>query len=295
MPPVSTILSYVQLTRPKNVSGSALTYFIGYFLVRSYLRFDFFIGLAILLILHSLATVQNDIEDFEIDKANRRKSVLQNSSLSLSDAKLLVQALAFLALGFALLSTHRRLHVIAITGLLLIAWMYNLNPIRASKKPVMSILLMGICYGALPFIYGYFVAGGKVTAYFLGLAFFFLLVRLSTSIMKDYKDIAGDKAFNKETFYLHYGGKVTAWTSIVTSAIAYLGIVGMLIKLKDNNSILLITLALASLLALRSIFLRLKLTKTRSEKKLNNIFHKTIYAHIQFEAAVLLCLILPSR
>jgi len=295
MLPKSTIQSYVELTRPKNVSGSVITYFIGYFLAASNIHLDFLIGLFILLLLHSFATVQNDVEDFEIDKANQRISALQNHSLSFDQAKSLIQILAIFALGFALLSPHKKLHVTAVAGLLAISWFYNLNPVRASKKPIMSIALMGTCYGALPFIYGYFVAGRKVTVYFLGLVFFFTLARVSTSIMKDYKDAAGDKIFKKDTFYLHYGNKVTAWTSVIASIIAYLGILAVLVKLKSGGVVLSVVLMLAGLLALRSIYLRLGLLKTSIEKKLNSIFHKTIYAHIQFEVAILLCLILSSK
>lgn len=297
MSSVSTIQAYVQLTRPQNASGSVLTYCIGYFLLARKFSYDFFIGLLILLALHSLATVQNDIEDFEIDRANNRKSILQKGSLTIHDAKLYVQALAFLAIVSALLSPHRRLHLIAIAGLLAIAWLYNVNPVRASKKPLLSIFTMGVCYGALPFIYGYFVAQGNITTnYFFAFVLFLFLARISTSIMKDYKDIAGDKAFHKDTFYLDYGRKTTGWTSIFSSAIAYIGLLTILIALRPKTNILFfIMLVLVGLLALRNIIQRLALVKIQSEKGLNTVFHKSVFRHNQFEAAVLLCLILYSR
>ncbi len=295
MPSVADIQPYVQLTRPQNVSGSVITYCIGYFFAIHTLSPDFFVGLIILLALHSLATLQNDIEDFEIDKANKRQSVLQDHHLSISGAKFFVQALVLMAVVFALLSSHRRIHLTVILGLLLVAWLYNLNPIRASKKPIASILIMGLCYGALPFIYGYLVASGKpLSATFLLLAILFFLARISTAIMKDYKDVKGDKLFNKKTFYLRYGANLTAWTSFITAVIAYIGIIGMLL-LRSRTVALFVTLLLVIILALRSTMLRLALTKTKNEKKLNVIFHKSVFGHNQFEAAVLLCLILSSK
>lgn len=293
---ISDVQAYVQLTRPQNATGGLLTYSIGYFLVASTLGLDYFTGLIILLVLHSLATVQNDIEDFEIDRANKRKGALQEQSLSLPSAKLFVQVLAFTALVVALLSPNRKLYIIVFTGLLLLAWLYNLNPIRVSKRPILSIVFMGLCYGALPLVFGYLVAGGNLAnPYFLILALLWFIVRFSTSIMKDYKDAKGDKMFNKNTFYLRYGRMVTGWTSITMSIIAYTGIILVLAVHSSKGIASHTALALAVLLALRGIILRLKLVKTSSEKQLNIIFHKCVFGHNQFEVAVLLCLILSLR
>lgn len=296
MLPRSTIQSYVQLTRPQNVSGSVLTYCIGYALVAGSVSYDFFVGLVILLALHSLATIQNDIEDFEIDKVNKRETALLSGSLSVANAKFFVRALTFTVLVLALLSPHRRLHLIAIAGLLLVAWVYNLNPIRASKKPIMSIAIMGLSYGVLPFAYGYFVAQGSITAnYILALVLFWFFARFSTAILKDYKDAVGDKKYNKDTFYLHYGGRTTAWTSIITSLIAYIGLITLILVLKTGPFIFSFALALGGFLALRGILLRFNLTKTRDENELNRIFHQVVFGHNQFEGAILLCLILSSK
>lgn len=293
---ISDVQAYVQLTRPQNATSGLLTYSIGYFLVASGLGLDYFTSLIILLVLHSLATVQNDIEDFEIDRANKRRGALQEQSLSLPSAKLFVQALAFTALIVALLSPNRRLYIIVFMGLLVLAWLYNLNPIRVSKRPILSIVFMGLCYGTLPLVFGYLVAGGSLkSTYFLTLAFLWFLVRFSTSIMKDYKDAKGDKIFNKNTFYLRYGRVTTGWTSIATSIISYVGIVVMLAIFSNKGMASTIALILASLLAFRGISLRLKLPKTSNEKQLNTIFHKCFFGHNQFEAAVLICLILSSK
>lgn len=290
---IPIVESYVRLTRPQNASGSVLTFCIGFFLLTSTLSFDFFIGLLILLALHSLATVQNDIEDFDIDRANRRDSVLQDKSLMISRAKYFVQALGLISVGVAILSPHRRLHFAVIAGALVIAWSYNLGPIRGSKRPIISILTMGACYGALPFIYGYLVAGGGLTdRYLISMAIFWFLARVSTSIMKDYKDAAGDRAFKKDTFYLHYGRQATAWVSLATATIAYSGLIVTLLNNRQTNGGFLAAISLAGILAVRNLISRSKLIDIKSEAKLNSIFHKSVFQHNQFEAAVLLCLIL---
>ncbi len=291
--PMSDVRAYVQLTRPQNASGSLVTYGIGYFLASSSLSPEFFVGLIILLAIHALATVQNDIQDFEIDRANKRPSGLQDHSISLRQAQLFVQALMITALSVAIFSSQRRLNLSIIAMSSLVAWLYNRGPVRASKRPVSSIVLMGLCYGTLPFAYGYLIAGGPLHGgYVLPLACLLFLARVSTTIMKDYKDAAGDKLLAKNTFYLRYGGKVTAQTSLLSGVLAYAGLVVILIKLGNHRIIFTLALAAAGLLALRSIMLRLMLTKTSNEKRLNVIFHKCILSHNQFEMAALLCLLL---
>jgi len=284
--------AYVQLTRPQNASGSIITYSIGYVLATSSLQANFFIGLLILLALHSLATVHNDIEDFDIDRANKRKSALQDESLSRARARVFVWGLGFISIALALLSSHPVLNIGVITGSLLITWLYNSNPIRASKKPLSSIALMGFCYGTLPFAYGYFIGGGHLHDRFLALAGLLFLARVSTSIMKDYKDVTGDKRSAKQTFYVRYGRTTTARASLLTAILAYTGLLLVVATLKSKNAWFFVALCLGGLLALRAVLLRLQLLKTTKEARLNAIFHQSILSHNQFEAAVLVCLIL---
>lgn len=293
MSSLSDVRAYVELTRPQNVSGSVLTYCIGYFLLPSAsLSWQFLAGLFIFVALHSFATVQNDVADFEIDKANKRKSVLQDGTLSMKNAHLFVWGLCLFAVLIAILSPDTKFNLAAIAGFLLLSMIYNLPPIQASKRPVLSIIIMALCFGALPFIYGYALANGDVSSTVIAMMICWFLARFSTTIMKDYKDTAGDKKYSKNTFYLRFGGRATGWTSIVLAAASYLGILTLLLRLQDQNAVFAITFSLVLLLALRSIFQRLQVVRLTNEDKLNKVFHQALLSHNQFEAAVLACLIL---
>jgi 4-hydroxybenzoate polyprenyltransferase len=294
MPP-DKITGLVKLTRPQNAAGSVLTYFVGYFFAASTVYADLFLSLFILLLLHSFATVQNDIEDFEIDRVNKRTGILQDNSITLNQAKLFCKLLIAAAVVLAVVSGQKRLNLIVIIGLLIVAGLYNLNPVRASKRPVTSIAFMGLCYGALPLIYGYLVGGGKFSAKFILLGCLFFIARASTSILKDYKDAKGDKAHNKKTFYLRYGAKTTAWVSILGASIAYIGLVAMMLASETSSWLFYLALVLAVLLAILSIVLRVGLAKTNNEKSLNKLFTSIFYRHNQFEGALVLCLILSSK
>jgi 4-hydroxybenzoate polyprenyltransferase len=294
MPAQSKIQAYVQLTRPQNATGSAITYCIGYFLSHgSSVKTGFFAGLFILLAIHSLATVQNDVVDFEIDKANKRRNALQEHSLSIAQARFFVRALGVAAITVAVISTQREIQIGAVFILLLLTWLYNVAPVRASKRPVSSIVILGLCFGSFPLIYGYLVAQGRLTVNLLILAFFWFMFRVSTSIMKDYKDVKGDRIFSKNTFYLKYGPKITASISLSFCAIAYIAAIAIIVSEFRRKGVFFdITITLSGLLALRSSLQRLSLWRSKNDKQRNVVFHNSVFTHNQFEAALLLCLIL---
>lgn len=296
MVPIKRILGYVRLTRPQNALAAALTYSVGYFFnSTSSLSISFITGLIIILLLHSMATVDNDIQDLEIDLANKRRSALQNKSISVQNAKLFVQTLGLTALLIALLFPPRLINTIVVFVFLFFTWLYNMPPYLASRRPISSILILGLCYGQLPIVYGFVLASGGFDKFFIVFAILWFFVRVSISIMKDYKDSEGDKLFNKQTFYLHFGGKVTAIVSLAFSSIAYLGIVTLLFISKGTSTSFGITLILSGLLALRNIKQRIEVLRVKDEKKLTNIFSKSFIYHNQFEAAVLLCLIFSLK
>ncbi len=293
MSSVADVRAYVELTRPQNVSGSVITYCIGFFLMPSArLGWQFFSGFLIFVALHSLATVQNDVADYDIDKANGRKSVLLDGSLSQKNANLFVWGLGIVAVAIALLSPDVLFNLLAIAIFLLLSWIYNLPPIQASKRPVLSILLMALCFGALPFIYGYILANGDISSSVFAMMLCWLLARFSTAVMKDFKDKAGDKKFNKNTFYLRYGKLVTARTSIILAITAYAGVMILLLQLNDKSRVFLASFILVAVLAARNIMQRLQLLNVKGDVRLNKIFHQAVQSHNQFEAAVLLCLVL---
>jgi 4-hydroxybenzoate polyprenyltransferase len=170
--------------------------------------------------------------------------------------------------------------------------MYNARPLRLSRKPVASIAVLGLCYGLLPLVYGFTQHGGGLTRALVIVGGLWFLQRVSTSIMKDFKDAKGDKLFGKKTFYLVYGRRAIAWVSNSFSLVAYIGIIAFLLY-NFSLSVLSITLcAVASAAAVRNIIIRLRLFTVPDEKTLAGIFSKSFIYQNQFDAIILLCLIL---
>jgi len=193
-------------------------------------------------------------------------------------------------LVLALVTPDRQTNLVFIAIFLGLSWLYNKPPMYLSRRPLASVITLGLCYGALPLLYGYVLSGRGLTSFIVVLGFLWFIQRIATSILKDFKDVHGDKRFGKKTFYLVYGQQKTALVSVAFSLLAYSGVIA-LVFIKFGTSTLSLALGfLAAVVALRNFLLRLNLLKTQDEKKLASIFSRSFHYQNQFDLVVLLWL-----
>jgi 4-hydroxybenzoate polyprenyltransferase len=254
---------------------------------------DWLVGLSIVALLHSAGTIQNDIEDLAVDRTNKRGGALQNGSWAIGDAKLTVWWLTAVAGMLALLPSQRLIHVSFAAALVLIAWAYNCRPLRLSHRPLLSIAALGLYYGAVPLLYGCALGnaplGGCVAV--LGLSWF--AQRASISMLKDFIDAPGDKRHGKRTFYLRYGKQATAYASIALGVAGYATVIGLLLLWLQPHGLASLAFIVAGLLALRNLRWRFHLLgAAQTEAQLGRVFKRSFAGHNQFEAALLVCLLL---
>lgn len=282
--------TYVELARPANALGVLLGFAAGYIWPGGHWRTsDFLCAILILALLHSAATIQNDIEDIGIDRSNRRANGLLSGIIGKAGAVKTVYWLFIISLLVTLLFGRHNLNIAFVLIFGGLSLLYNRPPFRFSRRPILSIIIMGLCYGALPLVYGLALSGAEFNLKSILLTAAWFIARVSTSIMKDYKDAAGDKKHGKQTFYIRYGSARTAALSIGLSAAAYLIVIALTVFSLDNNwrfgfGILLLALAA------RNVLLRAKLSGA-TESQSAGIFIKSFAFHNQFDAAVVLCLI----
>lgn len=291
MIPKESITGFVKLTRPQNVTGSLVTFVIGFLWMNGHVSTDFYIGLVILALMHAFATVQNDIEDIEIDRSNKRTSILISNEISTMQAwnfTLLLLGAGFL---LAVFSENPRLNIFMIVVSLALSWLYNSAPVRASRRPVLSLLVLAVCYGTLPLVYGSLSSGQAIITQTILLAFIWFVFRFTTAILKDYKDVVGDLKHNKSTFYLKYGSNATTYFSVIPTLFAYIGVIAMLYRTMSSSGRLYM-LALVVVMALISLKSRLALLSEKNDSQRNKVAHNAVFRHNQFELAILLCLIL---
>lgn len=290
MSSISKIKSFVQLARPYNATTVLLAFSIGYFLsLQQVVNINYFVGTIIILLLHSAATIQNDIEDFKIDKINAPEKPLQCKRVSLKEAKIFQLTLVVCTLVISLINFP--IHFIFVVLMLIASYLYNKKPFLLSRKPFSSLVILGLVYSLGPILYGYILNKVQLTLVFILILTFWFFLRVSISIMKDYKDKKGDKIFNKKTFYLTFGNTTVAWTSIILSIFGYLGILLISLFIIRPHWIL----AFLLVVAIINVYSRINLLTIRDDKKANIIFHKAFFGHNQFEALYFLWLIFLSN
>jgi len=267
--------------------SGVLLFNIGFFLATDKINANYFVGVAVIILAFAYATLQNDVEDIAIDRINAPNSIIASGKLSFEEVS---NFNTVLLLGLLVLSLYNfPRHLIPVLFTIIIIWLYNKPPLLLSRKPISSIIILALMYSTVPLYYGYYSSGAMVVNHYLFLlilAWFF--VRISVSILKDYKDAHGDKIYNKRTFYLTFGGRMTALGSMICGLLGYLGIL---------TAIFLITRSfwpfiLLTPLMLWTLYLRLTLFSTKDVKILSRTFRRIFFGQNPLDLIFLLCLIL---
>ena len=285
-------VAVVDLFRPENVVTPALSIVIGALLSTAHDWSGLGERLIILALLHSAATLYNDIQDMDVDKLNHRQGALHDQTVSLYQSKKVVLGLVVAAFVLAVIRPHALLQLSLVVMTIALSLLYDLPRFRFSRRPILSIIILGLCYGALPLFSGFIVSGGVLSDTFYALMALWFLQRGSISMLKDYKDAAGDKIIGKETFYLHFGAKVTALVSVTSATIGYSGVI---IWLQLGHKLSNTAIILICLIAVIGIIKRTKLLGNTNEKELNRIFHRCLSWQNSFELGLIVCLVFFSK
>lgn len=242
--------------------------------------------IVVLILAHSVITIWNDIADQSGDKHN---NIARIGDLKRSGTYNAVRLLLYLSVGcIAILLVVFPLNAAAkglVCLLLLLGWAYNVRPIQASHRPVLSIVLLSLAYGLVPFLLG--ASFGKFSWLVILLAIAWAVGRGSLSLLKDYKDAPGDAIAVKRTFLLVYGGKLTAKLSFGLALVSYLACIGIVAMLV--NHVFTATLLL-SIVAIWLLYERAQLFKAHRYAKLNQIFHTCVQYQLVFDGLVVVCL-----
>lgn len=102
--------------------------------------------------------------------------------------------------------------VILTMGLLIIDYLYSLKPMRVADRPILSPLLLSAAYVFYSFSIGYWSVSTR-GEYPWMLAWGLFLGFVARLLLKDFRDVKGDKQYGKITFLLRYGTKATCLVS----------------------------------------------------------------------------------
>lgn len=284
---MTDIQSFVEIVRPESVPSRVLLFSIGFFLFNHRINADYFIGLIVIILALAYAAVQNDMEDIAIDRINSPTKALVAKKISVRQAKIVSDLLLIGLLAFSLYNFPHHLFFGLI--MLFFIWAYNKSPLLFSHRPVASIIVLALMYAVVPLSYGYYLGQSFTMNYYLiVLLISVFLVRISITILKDFKDALGDRDQGKNTFFLIFGTRITAIVSLTTACLGYLGVIFTVFLLSKSW----LTLILLAPIALWTILIRLHLFRTNNRQTLTKIFYQTFFKQNLFNLTVLLCLVL---
>ncbi len=217
----------IQLSRPANLLLPLIQVWAGYLLINNapwqYAPLEFYTVLVCLVLIHSSFTILNDFVDRDIDIDNKVESAITTKT-SAYRHRLLLITIGMVILSCACLMFVSTNALWLILAEILLSTAYNMHPLRFSVRPIASIITLGVTYSLIPFLLGVVAAGGTISWNILLLASCWAFVRMSISILKDFKDKIGDKKHNKRTFLLVFGDRLTRRTSSVLSLVGIVGI-----------------------------------------------------------------------
>jgi 4-hydroxybenzoate polyprenyltransferase len=283
----------LRLTRPQNAISPMLVCVIGSMLGLHAVdhRLLIYCVITIFLML-AFATVQNDIEDFEIDRTNHRKSALTADKLSIQSARLFELLLLLLALILAGTSPNPKYFLSFVVIFFFLATAYNKRPFYFSRKPVMSIIALGLSYGTVPVLFGLYLGTSRGAGFGLLLGLSWFLIKASSIILKDYKDVDGDRKHAKLTFVIRNGKKTTQIVSVTMAIIGYGLFLYISSFLLPHSWFNIFALVLLVLVVVTNIIYRTKYYSSLSNDVTGKIFSKIITLSVIFELGVIAWLLI---
>lgn len=216
------------LARPANVTLPALVLLSGYVVGGGSLFISDW-RLAVLVVagflVHSGLTIINDLSDRKVDVDNDVDTIITKGSKK-DVRRVWVSSVALIVAGMVLTLVLPVFVQVGVWTMALLGIAYNTKPLLLSHRPHLSIAALGVLYATLPFLVGYFMYAPEISWQILLLAVFWGCARAAISILKDFKDVKGDKKHGKHTFLLRHGRKVTL---VASNSLAAVGLVGVVV------------------------------------------------------------------
>jgi 4-hydroxybenzoate polyprenyltransferase len=278
------LVAYFKLARVENAILPMFALVAGFTITKAADYTRLALAALVLILVHSVLTIWNDIADEAGDTHNNitRMSDLRNSG-DYDVLRLFIGgSVCIIILALIFLPNTSKLLV---SMSLLLGWAYNVPPIHGSHRPVLSIVLLGLAYGTIPFLLGASLGHIGLTTFYLAVGW--TLGRSSLSLLKDYKDATGDAVAKKRTFLLVYGGTLTAKLSFSLALLGY-AISAIIVVTQVQHT--LTTILLLGGVAAWLLYERTRLFKAKHYNSLDQIFHDCLKYQLVFDGLVILCL-----
>ena len=157
----------------------------------------------------------NDLADLEVDRVNLPddpRRPLVTGAAARRDLALLATGSAVVAVAAAATQGLESL-VLTLAGLA-VAAAYSLPPVRISRRGVVAPLVLPALFVGLPFALGV-LAGRRLTVADLVVLSALYVGFVGRIVLKDFRDVVGDRLFGKRTFLVRHGRQATCALSAI--------------------------------------------------------------------------------
>ena len=155
----------------------------------------------------------NDLADLEIDRVNLPddgRRPLVTGTAAARDVRLMAAGAAVVTASAAATQGLASL-VLALSGLA-VAAAYSLPPFRISRRGVVAPLVLPALFVGLPFLLAVLAGRGVRTGDLVLLAALYVGF-IGRIVLKDFRDVVGDRLFGKRTFLVRHGRRSTCLLS----------------------------------------------------------------------------------
>jgi len=181
------------------------------------------LGLVLFIATYGVVAIQNDIFDVQIDKINNRKDIPYANGLVTE--KNLFQLMLGLSIVIVLVGWAINYSVLPWIGLyLLLGWMYS-GPLNIQGRGVLAALLLGFCYGVVPWLVGVIAVNAPITFYLACIIVSSFIYKSGVIVIKDFKDIHGDKIGGKRTLLVRRGAEFVRRYYLILTTLAFVFLV----------------------------------------------------------------------
>lgn len=178
------------------------------------------LGLVLFIAMYGIVALQNDLSDIETDKINQRHDIPYSTG-KLSDLLLIrtMFVLSIIVTAAGLIVGYQTLPWIALY--MFLGYAYS-GPLNIKSRGILAALLLGFCYGAMPWIIAASIIDQVSNQHLLTAAFISLIFSSGIIVIKDFKDVIGDTATGKRTILVSRGPTYTRRYYLTVTSTAYI-------------------------------------------------------------------------
>ena len=219
------------------------------------------LGLVLFIATYGVVAIQNDIFDVQIDKINNRKDIPYANGLVTE--KNLFQLMLGLSIVIVLVGWAINYSVLPWIGLyLLLGWMYS-GPLNVQGRGIFAALLLGFCYGAVPWIVGASAVNAPITFELVCIICLSFIFKSGVIVIKDFKDKHGDKIGGKKTLLVKHGAEATRKYYVFLTTLAF--VVMIFVNYIQGEYLLMVLGSIGAVL--NFLLLRSRVIFSNSEKR----------------------------